>query len=33
MGPFDSGGVCSMCPHFVFGIYLVNIGVHIRGLY
>ena len=22
MGPFDSGGVCSMGPNFVYGIYI-----------
>ena len=25
-GPFDSGGVCSMGPHFVYGIYKYALG-------
>ena len=33
MGPFDSGGVCSMGSCFVYGMQLVNIGVQIRGPY
>ena len=33
MGPFDSGGVYSMVPSFVYGIQLVCIGVQIRGPY
>ena len=33
MGPFESGGVCSMGPCFVYGIYLVYIGVQTGGPY
>ena len=33
MGPFDSGGVCSMGPYLVCGILLVCIRVQARGPY
>ena len=33
MGSFDSGGVSSMGPYFVYGIWLVCIRVQIRGPY
>ena len=33
MGPFDSGGVCSMGPCFVYSVYSAYIGVQIRGPY
>ena len=33
MGPFDSGGVCSMGPSFEFGTEFAYIGVQISGPY
>ena len=29
MGPFDSGGVCSMGPYFLYGTWLACVGVQI----